>query len=198
MLFIKAMARPCKIPKKNRAKIARDIAHGVPQREIAAKHGVTQGAISHLARKDEIKALVERARERLITRTLEPAVDNLHDIVASKDDDDLDRYKLKLKYSAEVARAAGVLPSYTLNKRVQQADEDRGSTSAHTISEFGRFLQARLSRVVEESAPDGSTRKIIETIITDNRQSESELIGNAADSDESDNIIDVSPDEVPS
>ncbi len=191
------MARPCKIPKKNRAKIARDIARGVPQREIATKHGVTQGAISHLARKDEIKALVERARERLITRTLNPAVDNLHQVVTS-DTDDLDRYKLKLKYSAEVARAAGVLPSYGLNKRVQQADEDRGSTSAHTISEFGRFLQARLSRVVEESAPDGSTRKITETIITDNRQSEPDLIGNAADSDESDNIIDVSPDEVTS
>lgn len=197
MLFRKAMARPCKIPKKNRAKIARDIARGVPQREIATKHGVTQGAISHLARKDEIKALVERARERLITRTLNPAVDNLHQVVTS-DTDDLDRYKLKLKYSAEVARAAGVLPSYGLNKRVQQADEDRGSTSAHTISEFGRFLQARLSRVVEESAPDGSTRKITETIITDNRQSEPDLIGNAADSDESDNIIDVSPDEVTS
>lgn len=192
------MARPCKIPKKNRAKIARDLAQGVPQREIAAKHGVTQGAISHLARKDEVKALVERAREQLITRTLNPAVDNLHKIVTSSDDADLDLYKLKLKYSAEVARAAGVLPSYGLNKRVQQADDDRGSTSAHTISEFGQFLRARLSRVVEESAPDGSRRTITETIITDNRQSEPDLIGNAADSDESDNIIDVSPDEVTS
>lgn len=99
-----------KISHEKEIVIAAHTAAGLSQTEIAQITGVSQSTVSNVTRKDEIRALIEDIRERVISECAEQAKENIREIIYSKDKEDK---FLKLKYSAKVLESIGALASHT-------------------------------------------------------------------------------------
>jgi predicted XRE-type DNA-binding protein len=63
--------------------ITGQLAQGIPQREIAKEFGVSQQYVSVVNNKDEARDIINSAHQRLVTKTLSKAVDNLDYAVQS-------------------------------------------------------------------------------------------------------------------
>lgn len=86
---------------------------GVQQKEIAKTVGMTQSGVSRRLSKAELVEYVDKAKERLMTRSLGHSVDNLNYAVESyrKKGSDTQLREHGWKTSVRIAEAAGVLPS---------------------------------------------------------------------------------------
>jgi transcriptional regulator with XRE-family HTH domain len=93
--------------------IARAIAGGHSQQEIAKSLGVNQSTISRIVNKDDVKALIENETLKLL-EAVPQAVENIKDLVKEMPEipkKEIKRRELAYKASAEVLKTAGMLPT---------------------------------------------------------------------------------------
>jgi predicted XRE-type DNA-binding protein len=93
--------------------IAKAIAGGQSQGEIAKDLGVSQPTISHLVNKGDVKALIEAETLKLLD-AVPQAVENLKALVNEMPDipkKETKRRELAYKASTEVLKTAGLLPT---------------------------------------------------------------------------------------
>ena len=93
--------------------IARRVAEGVPQKDIAREFNISQQEVSYIARKPAMQDIIRRAHERLITNTLNDAVENIDHVVKSyKTSKDKQLRDHGYDASKKVLEAAGLLSSH--------------------------------------------------------------------------------------
>jgi predicted transcriptional regulator len=93
--------------------IARAIAGGHSQQEIAKSLGVNQSTNSRIVNKDDVKALIENETLKLL-EAVPQAVENIKDLVKEMPEipkKEIKRRELAYKASAEVLKTAGMLPT---------------------------------------------------------------------------------------
>jgi transcriptional regulator with XRE-family HTH domain len=93
--------------------VARAIAGGHSQQEIAKSLGVNQSTISRIVNKDDVKALIENETLKLL-EAVPQAVENIKDLVKEMPEipkKEIKRRELAYKASAEVLKTAGMLPT---------------------------------------------------------------------------------------
>jgi predicted transcriptional regulator len=108
--------------------IARAIAGGHSQQEIAKSLGVNQSTNSRIVNKDDVKALIENETLKLL-EAVPQAVENIKDLVKEMPEipkKEIKRRELAYKASAEVLKTAGMLPtpiqSQTLTNIIRTGD----------------------------------------------------------------------------
>jgi transcriptional regulator with XRE-family HTH domain len=93
--------------------IARAIAGGHSQQEIARSLGVRQSTISRMVNKDDVRALIEAETLKLL-EAVPQAVENIKDLVKEMPEipkKKIKRRELAYKASADALKTAGMLPT---------------------------------------------------------------------------------------
>lgn len=98
---------------------------GIKGREIAKAVGVSGTRVSQIMGKPEIKEIVEQVQHGFVQANARRAAGNITQIIHSPRAEDKE---LRLKYSAEVARAMGILPSQAQSVFIQNIYNDNRTT----------------------------------------------------------------------
>lgn len=99
---------------KQRYEMIAQAISGMPQREIAAHHGVTQQAVSKILSDNEIRAIIDQER-RIMVGYAPEAREKLIEKMRSAVDE-----KIQVDCAKEVLKSTGILPSHTPPALVQQ------------------------------------------------------------------------------
>ncbi len=122
---------------------------GVTQREIGSRLGISQQAVSKTLAKPELKQIVEEVQAGFVQANARRAAGNLTQIIHSPNPKDKE---LRLKYSAEVARAMGILPSNGMSIFVQNIYNDNRSEGMPP--EIAKLLGVRQEQVIDAEYED--------------------------------------------
>lgn len=94
--------------------IASRLAAGATQTAVAKEFGLSQPMVSVISSRDDIKDIINRAHERIITSTLTKAVDNIdHLVTGYKTTKDKQEKDHGYKATEKVLEAAGLLSSHS-------------------------------------------------------------------------------------
>lgn len=98
-------------------------AKGVSYPQIEEITGIPKSTANDIVRKkSEVKALIESLQTQFIQHAAAKATQNIIDIVHN-DSTEIDIIKEKNKYSAEILRAIGMLPSHTQSLIINQLNQ---------------------------------------------------------------------------
>jgi hypothetical protein len=124
---------------------------GRSQTEIAQIAGVSQQAVSKTLSKPDIKGMIEGVQTGFITANARRAAGNITQIIHSTRAEDKE---LRLKYSAEVARGIGILPTQTQSVFVQNIFNHLDVHISAEVNQLQSFLQSQLSDIVDVEPSD--------------------------------------------
>lgn len=141
------------LSKDNPQSIARDeqIAHlrlqGLTYREIAEQAGVSFPHVGDILKREHCQAILEQGTREML-RLVPKAVDNMRDLLDSKDDG------LRHKASMDVLKVAGVAPSHAQNTVIKQLIV-QAKDATITVDEGG--IRATLGHAIQSALPDADT-----------------------------------------
>lgn len=98
---------------KQRYEMIAQAISGMPQREIAAHHGVTQQAVSKILSDNEIRTIIDRERRDMVSYAAEAKETLIQKMRTAKEE------KLQVDCAKTVLQSTGILPSHTPPQLVQ-------------------------------------------------------------------------------
>jgi hypothetical protein len=137
------------------ANIAGLLASGQSQTQVAEILGVNRITINRAANKPDIKALIHKTHQQLINNHLTTCSNNISHVIQSypiyEAARDKDFATLSLKYSAEVLRSVGILPTQAQSILIQNIYNQTNISLAPAVTGILGKLGITLDNEVQDA-----------------------------------------------